>query len=163
MRCPYCGQDNDKVIDSRATDGGQAIRRRRQCLGCHKRFTTYEHIEATIRLTVIKKDGTRVPYDRDKLLAGVQKACFKRPIALGTLQTLVDGVEEELYRKGEREIASVEIGRLVADRLRHVDQVAYVRFASVYKQFRDLDDLLDEVREMLASQPEETPGQGKLF
>ncbi len=164
MRCPFCGQDRDKVIDSRATDGGEAIRRRRQCLACGRRYTTRELIEENSRLVVIKKDGTRVPYDRQKVLAGVQKACYKRPVSAEALQQLVEGVEEELFRKHDREVESVEIGRAIADRLKTTDQVAYVRFASVYKQFRDLDDLLDEVREVLEStnQPD-PPEQGKLF
>lgn len=163
MRCPYCGQDNDKVIDSRATDEGQAIRRRRECLACHKRFTTYEHVERAIRLTVIKKDGTRVPYDRDRIRAGVEKACYKRSVSADDLNRLVDEVEEALYRKGEREVQAIEIGRLVSERLRRLDRVAYVRFASVYKQFKDIDDLIDEVREMLANPSVDVPGQGKLF
>ncbi|MEX0775393.1 MAG: transcriptional regulator NrdR [Phycisphaeraceae bacterium] len=162
MRCPYCAQDNDKVIDSRASDGGRAIRRRRTCLACKKRFTTYEHVEQNTRLTVIKRDGTRVPFDRERILAGVEKACYKRPVAAEQMGKLVDEVEEEVFRRGERELESAEIGRLVANRLKDLDQVAYVRFASVYKQFRDLDDLLDEVREMLAHQPD-SPSQGKLF
>jgi len=163
MRCPYCSQDNDKVIDSRATEAGQAIRRRRECLACHKRFTTYENIEPSIRLTVIKKDGSRVPFDRAKILAGVRNAAFKRPISVETLNRLADEVEEELYKKGVREIPSGEIGRSVAEKLKRIDQVAYVRFASVYKQFRDIDDLLDEVRDLLADQPEANPDQGSLF
>jgi transcriptional repressor NrdR len=162
MRCPFCGEDQDKVIDSRATDAGKAIRRRRQCLRCQKRFTTYEHIEGSIRLTVIKKDGSRVPYGRDKVLQGVEKACFKRPISTEAMNHLVDEVEEEIARTHDREIASADIGRAVAERLKRLDQVAYVRFASVYKQFRDLDDFLDEVRDILEN-PGELPGQGKLF
>lgn len=163
MRCPYCGQDNDKVIDSRATEDGKAIRRRRECLGCSRRFTTYERVEQNVRLTVIKKDGRRVPFDREKILAGVQKACYKRPIPAEAIQKLVDEVEEEIQKRGGREIESVEIGRMVAERLRRLDQVAYVRFASVYRQFRDLDELLDEVRQMLSQPPSDVPGQGRLF
>lgn len=164
MRCPFCGEDRDKVIDSRATEGGSAIRRRRECLACGKRFTTYEHIEATIRITVIKKDGSRVPYDRQKVLAGVEAACYKRPVPAERLSLLVDEVEEELFRTGEQEVASAEIGRLLAEKLKHVDRVAYVRFASVYKQFRDLDDFLTEVREVMEStDPAQGPDQGKLF
>ncbi|NJL30128.1 MAG: transcriptional repressor NrdR [Phycisphaerales bacterium] len=162
MRCPYCDQDNDKVIDSRATEGGKAIRRRRECLACGKRFTTYEHIETAIRITVIKRDNSRLPYDREKIRAGIEKACYKRPVSAEQIARIVDEVEEEIFRKGEREVPSVEIGQLVADRLKKLDQVAYVRFASVYKQFRDLDDLLDEVRDMLQTGPD-IPGQGKLF
>ena len=163
MRCPYCGQDQDKVIDSRTTDGGDAIRRRRECLACNKRFTTYEHVEQSLRLTIIKRDGTRVPFDRQKIVAGVEKACYKRPISAEKIAALVAEVEEEAYRLGQRELPSVEIGKFVAQRLKRLDQVAYVRFASVYKQFRDLDDLLEDVRDMLNTTPDNDPGQGKLF
>jgi len=163
MRCPYCANNHDKVVDSRASEGGRAIRRRRQCLGCGKRFTTYEHVEQQRRLWVIKKDGTRVPYDRDKLIAGLEKACYKRPVSAEQINQLVDDLEEELFRTYEQEVQSTEIGQLASDRLKRVDQVAYVRFASVYKQFRDLEDLMHEVREVIASSQPETPGQGNLF
>ena len=163
MRCPYCAEDKDKVIDSRATEGGAAIRRRRECLHCGKRFTTYEHIETTTKLTVIKKDGSRVPYDRQKMLAGIEAACYKRPVPAETLAALIDEVEEELFRKGVREVQSYDIGRMLADRLKQIDQVAYVRFASVYKQFRDIGDLLAEVREVIEGREAGSPDQGKLF
>lgn len=164
MHCPYCGTNKDKVIDSRATDAGKAIRRRRQCLHCGKRFTTYEHIEETNKLWVIKKDGTRVPYERQKMLRGVEMACYKRPITEEQIAKLVDAVEEELNSRVEREVPAGEIGQLLSNRLKQLDQVAYVRFASVYKQFRDLDDLIQEVREVLESaDPTQAAGQGKLF
>jgi len=163
MRCPFCEADEDKVIDSRASDAGRAIRRRRQCLACGKRFTTYEHIEERPRLIVIKKDGARVPYDRVKILGGLEKACYKRPISASDLNRLIDEVEEDLFRRFDREVEAIEIGRTIAARLRHVDQVAYVRFASVYKQFSTIEDLLEEVREVMASSDEATPGQGLLF
>lgn len=163
MRCPRCGQDNDKVIDSRSTDAGAAIRRRRECLACSKRFTTYETIESAIKLAVIKKDGTRVPYDRNKLMSGLEKACYKRPVSAEQMQRIIDEVEEELFKKFDREVQSIEIGKALAERLKKVDQIAYVRFASVYKQFRDLDDFLDEVREVLESNQANPPNQGKLF
>ena len=163
MRCHFCGANDDKVVDSRAADGGRVIRRRRECLACGKRFTTYENIEPNVRLSVVKKDGTRVPYDRQKMLGGLEKACYKRPVSAQAMLQLVDEVEEELFRRNDREIEAIEIGRAIADRLRGIDQVAYVRFASVYKQFRDLDDLLDEVREVLESAQPEAPGQGRLF
>ncbi len=163
MRCPFCGANDDKVIDSRAADEGRVIRRRRECLGCKRRFTTYEHVESTVKLAVIKKDGTRVPYDRHKILSGLEKACYKRPVSVEALAQLVDHVEETLVKTHDREVPAVEIGRVIAERLRQVDQVAYVRFASVYKQFRDLDDLLDEVREVLESSATDPPEQGKLF
>ena len=164
MRCPFCRENRDKVIDSRGSDDGSVIRRRRHCLACDKRFTTYEHIESSHRLWVIKKDGTRVPYDRQKLHGGLQKACYKRPVSAQDMLDVVDEVEEEIFRLHDREVEAMEIGRALAERLKHLDQVAYVRFASVYKQFRDLDDLLDEVRDVLHTQPRpDTPDQGRLF
>jgi transcriptional repressor NrdR len=163
MKCPYCSADDDRVLDSRATDAGKAIRRRRECSICKKRFTTYEHVEANVRLAVIKKDGTRVPYDRDKMLRGLQMACYKRPVTAEAMQKLIDEVEEELFRRFDRELESVEIGKLIAQRLKDLDQVAYVRFASVYKHFRDLDDLLEEVRDVLQNTDQDRPEQGKLF
>jgi transcriptional repressor NrdR len=163
MRCPFCGATKDKVIDSRSAEGDAAIRRRRQCVHCGKRFTTYEHIEQPTRLTVVKKDGSRVPFDRQKMLEGLEKACYKRQVTPQQLQEIVDEVEEELLSRHEKEIAAVDIGRELAERLKHIDQVAYVRFASVYKQFRDLDDFLDEVREVIDTERNETPGQGRLF
>ena len=163
MQCPFCESDKDKVIDSRASDGGRAIRRRRQCLACSRRFTTYEHVEQKPRLFVIKTDGTRVPYDRAKILLGLERACYKRPISSQAMSDLVDAVEEHLFRQFDREAASRDIGETVAQQLKEVDQVAYVRFASVYKQFRDLDDLLDEVRNVIESSDDSPPGQGMLF
>ena len=162
MRCPFCSADDDKMIDSRSTDDGKAIRRRRSCLQCGKRFTTYEHIEEGRRLTVIKRDGSRGPFDRTKILNGVEKACYKRQITVEAINQLVDEVEEEIFRTHEREVQSLEIGRVIASRLKKLDQVAYVRFASVYKQFRDVEDFLDEVRDVLDS-GKDLPEQGKLF
>jgi transcriptional repressor NrdR len=162
MFCPFCEANDDKVIDSRATDGGRAIRRRRQCLRCGKRFTTYEHIEAPNRLMVVKKDGSRVPYDRLRIFNGLEKACYKRPVSAGELNRLVDAVEETLFKRHDKEVASQEIGRVVAEHLKLLDQVAYVRFASVYKQFRDLDDFLDEVRDVLDAAPS-SRDQASLF
>lgn len=164
MRCPYCHDNDDKVIDSRSSDGGKAIRRRRECNACGKRFTTFEHIERQTRLNVVKRDGARVPYDREKLLSGIQKACYKRPIPAERLVQLVDSVEEELFRMGRREVPSLDIGRLVAEQLKRLDQIAYIRFASVYMRVRNIDDLLEEVREVKESQPPPTPKeQGNLF
>lgn len=163
MRCPYCGANKDKVIDSRAADGGRVIRRRRQCQGCDRRFTTFEQVESNIRLQVVKKDGTRVPYDRRKMLSGLEKACYKRPISTSQLEQIVDQVEEHVFRTHDREVDAAEIGQAIAERLKGLDQVAYVRFASVYKQFRDLDDFLDEVRDVLESMPGDSPEQGQLF
>lgn len=163
MQCPFCEADKDKVVDSRASDGGRAIRRRRQCLVCGRRFTTYEHVEQKPRLFVIKTDGARVPYDRAKIILGLEKACYKRPISSQAMNDLVDTVEEHVFRHFDREVASRDIGETVAQHLKEVDQVAYVRFASVYKQFRDLDDLLDEVRDVIESSDDSPPGQGMLF
>ncbi len=162
MICPFCEADDDKVVDSRSSDGGKTIRRRRQCLKCNRRFTTYERVEETIRLMVIKKDGSRVPFDRRKLLRGLEQACYKRPVPAETLEKLVEALEEELHRRFDREVKSLDIGEIVSARLKDIDQVAYVRFASVYKQFRDLDELLTEVRDVM-SRPPEVRDQGKLF
>lgn len=163
MRCPFCDEDDGKVIDSRATNKERSIRRRRQCLACGKRFTTREHVESSVRVRVVKKDRSRVPYDRRKLLAGLEKACYKRPVSAEVLEQLVEQVEEELFSRPEREIDAMLIGRVVANHLKTLDRVAYVRFASVYKQFRDLDDFLDEVRNVLEADSADAPNQGKLF
>ena len=164
MRCPSCGEARDKVIDSRAAEEGRAIRRRRQCLGCNRRFTTYERLEDALRLMVIKKDGSRVPYDRQKLFAGLEKACYKRPVSVQQLHQVVEDVERELMQTHDREVESREIGRLLSDRLKQVDQVAYVRFASVYKQFRDIEELLAEVKDMMDAGPTlDGSHQGRLF
>ena len=162
MRCPFCNADNDKVIDTRASEAGKVIRRRRQCNQCSRRFTTYERAEDTARLTVIKRDGRRVPYDRDRILSGVQKACYKRPIEAAVLDKLVDEVDKEIFEMADREITSTHIGQLVAQKLRKIDQVAYVRFASVYHKFSDVGEFVEEVRNIqgLAS---EAAGQQKLF
>jgi transcriptional repressor NrdR len=162
MQCPFCSADNDKVVDSRSAENGRVIRRRRQCNECGRRYTTYERLEETIKLSVVKKDGTRVPYNRQKIVLGVEAACFKRPIAAESLNQLVDNVEETLNRRFDKEVESAEIGKLVAEHLKALDQVAYVRFASVYKQFRDLDDFMEEMREIMATPPD-PKGQSKLF
>jgi len=164
MRCPFCNADKDKVVDSRSADQGRTIRRRRECLACTKRFTTYERVDEAPRLMVVKKDGTRVPYDRVKLMTGLERACYKRPVAADVLQSLIEQFEDELFRTYDREVESHVIGRMISDRLKAIDQVAYVRYASVYKQFKDLDDLLDEVREVMETrQPPDPPEQGRLF
>jgi transcriptional repressor NrdR len=165
MRCPFCEADKDslKVLDSRTCEGGRAIRRRRQCLKCDKRFTTYERVEETHRLVVIKKDGQRVPWDRGKILTGLERACFKRAVADTELLRIVDEVEEEAFKIHDREVPSSVIGRLVTDRLRRVDQVAYVRFASVYRQFKTLEELVDEAQAVLDARRFEDPSQGRLF
>jgi len=165
MRCPYCNADKDhlKVIDSRTCDGEKSIRRRRECLQCGKRFTTYERVEEHAKLTVVKKDGRRVPWDRNKILEGLERACFKRPVPESELLRIADEVEEEIFRTHDREAPTITIGQLVTDRLRRVDQVAYVRFASVYRQFKTLEELVDEARAVLDAKRFEDPTQGKLF
>ena len=162
MRCPFCNTDKDKVIDSRSSEAGKVIRRRRECIECHRRFTTYERVVDTARLTVIKRDGRRVPYDRDKILSGVQKACYKRPVETALLDKLVDEVDQEVFKTADREISSTQIGQLIAVKLRKLDQVAYVRFASVYHKFSDVGEFVEEVRS-IQSTPGEADGQKKLF
>jgi transcriptional repressor NrdR len=165
MRCPFCNADKEslKVIDSRTCDGGKSIRRRRECLRCDKRFTTYERIEEHTRLTVVKKDGRRVPWDRNKILAGLERACFKRPVPESEINRIVDEVEDEVFKSHDREVPTNTIGQMVTDRLRRVDQVAYVRFASVYRQFKTLEELVEEARAVLDAKRFEDPTQGKLF
>lgn len=148
MKCPYCGNDNHKVVDSRTSGEGRSIRRRRECEKCRRRFTTYEYIEET-PLMVVKKDGRREPFDRKKLVAGIKKACEKRPISTESLEKLVDGVEMELQRKYEKEVRSKDIGELVMSRLHDLDEVAYVRFASVYRQFKDISQFMKELKHLL--------------
>ena len=145
MRCPFCKEDNDKVIDSRSSEGGRIIRRRRQCLCCDRRFTTYEKVGESFKLNVIKKDGSRVPYDRDKVIAGLQKACYKRPVSYERIQEIADRVEEDVFRHFDKEVTSGFIGENVMRHLRRVDNVAYIRFASVYREFTDAGQLLEEV------------------
>jgi transcriptional repressor NrdR len=150
MRCPYCGVDQDKVIDSRSVREGRAVRRRRECLACGERFTTYEAVEAHPVL-VVKRDGRREPYDRNKLMAGLAKACEKRPVAMEVLEEIVDEVERGLVRSRGREVETQAIGRFVLDRLRDVDEVAYVRFASVYRSFQNVEEFLAELHNLQAA------------
>jgi transcriptional repressor NrdR len=165
MRCPFCDAEKEslKVIDSRACDGGRAIRRRRECLNCTKRFTTYEKIEDPVRVMVVKKDGRRLPWDRNKILRGLERACFKRPVPEEDLVRIADEVEEEIFRTHDREVQSSLIGNLVTDRLRRVDQVSYVRFASVYRQFKTLEEMIDDAKAVIDAQRFEDPAQGVLF
>lgn len=165
MHCPFCDAPKEslKVIDSRTCEGGRAIRRRRECLACKKRFTTYERIEEQVRLTVVKNDGTRVPWDRGKIFQGLERACYKRPVQAEALQRIVDEVEEETFRTFDKEVPSEAIGRAVVEKLRRLDQVAYVRFASVYRQFKTLEDLVAEARAVIDAQHYDVPGQGRLF
>lgn len=147
MRCPYCKQDKDRVIDTRPGDDGHVTRRRRECLACGKRYTTHERLEE-LPLRVIKKNGTRVPFSREKLLGGVMKALEKRPVSMQQAEDLVDAVESELLERPDREVATRVIGEILMRRLRNLDPVAYVRFASVYREFKEVDEFVREIREI---------------
>ena len=148
MRCLFCGHLESKVIDSRSTEEGTTIRRRRECLECGKRFTTYEKIE-TIPMIVIKKDGLRETWDRDKVLNGSLRACEKRPVTLADIEKLIDDIEAKLYNMLEREVTSERIGEMVMERLKDLDDIAYVRFASVYRQFKDINSFMDELAKII--------------
>ena len=148
MKCPFCGSDNTRVIDSRPADDNNSIRRRRLCDACQKRFTTYEKVE-TIPLIVIKKDNNREQYDRAKIEAGVLRACHKRPISVEQINELVDEVETEIFNMEEKEISSTRIGEIVMDKIKNLDSVAYVRFASVYREFKDVNTFMSELKKML--------------
>ena len=152
MRCPFCNSNAEKVVDSREGRDAEVIRRRRQCLRCHRRFTTYERIEG-IQFMVVKKDGRREPFDRHKILSGLLKATQKRPVSVKELEAIVDDVETLLAEKPDREIASTEIGERIMQRLHDLDEVAYVRFASVYRQFKDVSEFVAEVRGLLEGSP----------
>ncbi|MEN1680592.1 MAG: transcriptional regulator NrdR [Planctomycetota bacterium] len=156
MKCPYCRVDNDKVIDSRPSQDGGAIRRRRECVGCGRRYTTYERPEDTT-IKVIKKDGSRAPFDRDKIKRGLDRACWKRPVASRAVEATVDAIEHDVYAGYDTEIESRELGLLVMEHLKELDEVAFVRFASVYRQFKDVQDFFEELRPMLGGRPLERP------
>ena len=149
MKCPYCGHSESKVIDSRPADENSSIRRRRECLSCGKRFTTYETVES-LPMVVVKKDGSRQSFDRRKVLGGMIRACEKRPVPLAELEKIAEEIEQDLQNSMEREISTEAIGEKVMERLRNVDQVAYVRFASVYRQFKDIDTFMTELNKLLA-------------
>ena len=151
MRCSHCGYKEDKVVDSRATQEGSAIRRRRECLKCGKRFTTYEYIEE-VSLMAIKKDGRREPFDRKKILSGVMKACEKRPISMEKMEEIVIQIERAIQKKSDREVSSTRIGELVMEKLKVLDDVAYVRFASVYRQFKDVGQFMEELKVILSKE-----------
>ena len=151
MRCPFCRADNDRVIDSRAGDDGGSIRRRRECLACRRRFTTYERIERQL-LTVVKKEGERDPFDRDKLTRGLAKACWKRPVTAEDIEAVVAALEAELFGSYESEVSSRVIGERLMELLKGLDQVAYVRFASVYREFKDARDFADQLEPILAQE-----------
>jgi transcriptional repressor NrdR len=148
MKCPYCGEIDSKVIDSRPTEDGEKIRRRRECLRCKKRFTTYEIVE-TVPLMVVKKDHSRQAFDRQKLLNGMLRSCEKRPVSYEMLEKAVDDIEQTLLNSYDREVSSMYIGELAMQELKKIDEVAYVRFASVYRQFSDLNTFMDELKDML--------------
>jgi transcriptional repressor NrdR len=152
MRCPYCGEGDDRVVDSRESREGAVIRRRRECNACQRRFTSYETVEE-IPLLVVKKDGRREPFDRNKLLRGLMKACEKRPVETKTLEEICDAVESELSAREPREMTTLELGASIMEKLKDLDQVAYVRFASVYRRFEDLGDFVDELKALLGRAP----------
>ena len=154
MKCPYCQYSESKVIDSRPTDEDEKIRRRRECMRCGKRFTTYEIVETT-PLMVVKKDNTIEPFNRDKLLNGLLRACEKRPVSLKCLEQMVDQIEQKLKNSLEGEVSSQKIGELAMEQLRQIDQVAYVRFASVYREFQDINSFMDELRKILEEKESE--------
>ena len=163
MRCPSCSEDNNSVIDSRETEGASAIRRRRECLTCGRRFTTKERVEEGVRMTVIKVGGRRVPYDRDKVLAGVERACSKLDVGEDQIQQLVDSVEQEMFREQDREVASEVIGRYVAERLRRLNPVAYIRFMSVHRKFSTIQEFIDGIGDVQALSAQDSPHQQPLF
>ena len=149
MKCPFCLHEDDKVIDSRASSEGKSVHRRRECLKCRKRFTTYEYVEE-VPLMVIKKDGRRESFDRNKIISGILKACEKRPVSVEKVETLVDRVEKELQKSFDKEVKAKDVGELVMDHLHKLDEVAYVRFASVYRQFKDINQFMKELKDLLS-------------
>lgn len=149
MKCPFCSSDEDKVIDSRSSNEGKSVRRRRECLKCDKRFTTYEYVEE-IPLMVIKKDGRRESFDRNKILNGILKACEKRPVSMEKVEAVVDRVEKEIQKTFDKEVKAQELGELVMEHLHKIDEVAYVRFASVYRQFKDINQFMRELKDLLS-------------
>ena len=148
MKCPYCGDQESKVVDSRRSDDGLSIRRRRECLACHKRFTTYETVES-LPVIVVKKDGSRQAFNRDKILNGIVRACEKRPVPAASMEQAVSEIEQIIQNSLEREVSSETIGELVMERLKKLDEVSYVRFASVYRQFKDIHSFMDELNKFL--------------
>lgn len=145
MRCPFCSVDNDKVVDSRSSSDGGVVRRRRECIACGKRFTTYERIEET-PLRVVKKDGSRAPFDREKIRHGIQRACEKRPVSAAQIEQVVQDIEDDVSKRYDREVPTRVIGELIMEKLKAIDSVAYVRFASVYREFKDLEDFVAAVK-----------------
>ena len=149
MKCPFCAHNDDKVIDSRSSDEDKSVRRRRECMKCKKRFTTYEYIEE-VPLMIIKKDGRRESFDRNKIISGIMKACEKRPVSVEKIEALVERVEKELQKSFDKEVKAQVVGNLVMDALHKVDEVAYVRFASVYRQFKDINQFMKELKDLLS-------------
>ncbi len=149
MRCPFCKEDKDRVVDSRSSDSGRTIRRRRQCLACQRRFTTYEKTTDGLRLTIIKKDNSRVPYDREKVIGGLEKACYKRPVPAELIQHIADKAEEFVFRRSDKEVPSSVIGERLMRHLRAVDKIAYIRFASIYRDFSSATELINEVSQTI--------------
>jgi transcriptional repressor NrdR len=162
VRCPICSEDNDRVIDSRSSDAGKVIRRRRECLACQARFTTYERVEQAAKLMVVKRDGRRVPFDRENILRGVAAACGKRKIAEDAKQQLANQVEEELHKAHDREVDSQTVGELVMRKLRDIDEVAFIRFASEYYKFKSVDELRRQL-ELLDERVRDMKSQQRLF
>jgi len=154
VKCPFCQSPENRVIDSRLSRDGNVIRRRRECAGCERRFTTYERVEEILPM-VVKKDGAREVFDEQKILGGIRKACEKRPVPVTAMEQIVEGIERELHESGEKEVSSSYIGERVMESLRAVDGVAYVRFASVYRSFRDVNEFLDELKHILSQKEEE--------
>lgn len=159
MKCPLCASPDSKVIDTRSAEGG--IRRRRECLECGRRFTTYERV-APLRLMVIKRDSRREPFEREKIVQGIQIACAKRPIGTDAIEEMVSGIESELYHRGSREVTSREIGEMVMRNLRKLDEVAYIRFATIYRRFADVEDLADEIEDLLERRQREAVSKAQL-
>lgn len=158
MRCPYCSKIDNKVIDSRLSKDGKVVRRRRECNACGRRFTTYERVELTLPM-VIKKDGRREPFNRSKIISGIQKACQKRPISVEKIEDFTDSLEVYFQELGKKEIPSSEIGEVVINKLKEWDEVAYVRFASVYRQFKDVGEFMKELEEIIKSKKQENDGK----
>ncbi|MGW8285102.1 MAG: transcriptional regulator NrdR [Candidatus Deferrimicrobiaceae bacterium] len=156
MKCPRCGHGDNRVVDSRAGKDGSVIRRRRECLSCRRRFTTYERVEEELPL-VVKRDGRREPFDRQKILTGVLKACEKRPVSYAVIEEVVDSLESRFQASGEKEVSSVQIGESVMAELLKMDDVAYVRFASVYRQFKDISQFVEEIKTLISEPPERPP------
>ncbi len=161
MRCPYCEHEESKVLDSRPVEDSTSIRRRRECLRCSRRFTTYERVDH-VPLMVVKRDGRREPFTREKILTGLVKAAGKRPVSVDALEGLVEDVERDIRNRGDREIRSLEIGEMVMDRLRHLDDVAFVRFASEHRRFQDVDTLVEEIETLKARKAREAEGKAQV-